>query len=186
MIMSNASNIINEVEVIEQAKNDLKQFEPLYNKYFEHVFRFIFQRICDAETAYDICAQVFYKAMTKIHQYNHKGYAFSSWLYRISLNEITDFYRKNKKERNININDESLSSIIDENELSKEEQYSFIEKMIKQLNEKDFSLIEMRFFENRSYKEIGEILKITDINAKIKTYRILDKIKQSIPQNLLS
>ncbi|MEI7597576.1 MAG: sigma-70 family RNA polymerase sigma factor [Bacteroidota bacterium] len=183
--MSKTSIIENEIEVIEKAKKNLKQFEPLYNKYFEPVFRFAFQRLSDEETAYDITSQVFIKAMTRIQQYKHQGFAFSSWLYRIALNEITDFYRANKNARNINISDGILNVIVDDADLSKEEQYQFIENAISKLSETDFLLIEMRFFENRSYKEIGEILKLTDVNAKIKTYRILDKIKLSIPKHLM-
>ena len=39
-------------------------------------------------------------------------------------------------------------------------------------------LIEMRFFENRPFQEIAEILSITESNAKVKTYRVIDKLKK--------
>ena len=38
-------------------------------------------------------------------------------------------------------------------------------------------LIEMRYFEKRSYREIGEILSVTENNAKVKTFRALQKLK---------
>ena len=41
----------------------------------------------------------------------------------------------------------------------------------------DYLLIEMRFFEQRAFKEIAEILEITENNAKVKTYRALDRLK---------
>jgi RNA polymerase sigma-70 factor (ECF subfamily) len=46
------------------------------------------------------------------------------------------------------------------------------------LKEKDLQLIELRFFEKRSFKEIGEILDITENNAKVKSFRALEKLKQ--------
>ena len=49
-----------------------------------------------------------------------------------------------------------------------------------ELPEDELQLIEMRFFEKRSFKEIGEILEITENNAKVKTYRILEKLKKII------
>ena len=46
------------------------------------------------------------------------------------------------------------------------------------LAEEELALIEMRYFERRPFKEIGEILNITENNAKVKLYRILEKIKK--------
>jgi RNA polymerase sigma-70 factor (ECF subfamily) len=45
------------------------------------------------------------------------------------------------------------------------------------LKEKDVQLIELRFFEKRSFKEMGEILELTENNAKVKTFRALEKLK---------
>ena len=49
---------------------------------------------------------------------------------------------------------------------------------LQDLKEGDLALIEMRFFEQRPFKEIADILEITESNAKVKTYRILEKIKK--------
>ena len=48
------------------------------------------------------------------------------------------------------------------------------------MKEKDMQLIEMRFFEKRSFREIGEILEITENNAKVKAFRAIEKLKQLI------
>lgn len=61
-----------------------------------------------------------------------------------------------------------------------ESQFEMIKKALHNLSEPEMLLIEMRFFESRSYKEIGEILAITENNAKVKVYRILDKIKKHL------
>ena len=36
----------------------------------------------------------------------------------------------------------------------------------------------MRYFEKRSYREIGDILGMTENNAKVKAYRIVEKLKK--------
>ncbi|MEO1712127.1 MAG: sigma factor-like helix-turn-helix DNA-binding protein [Bacteroidota bacterium] len=41
----------------------------------------------------------------------------------------------------------------------------------------------MRFFEKRPFKEIADILGITESNAKVRTYRILDRLKKKILEN---
>ena len=49
---------------------------------------------------------------------------------------------------------------------------------LSQLKENDMQLIELRFFEKRSFREMGEILDLTENNAKVKTFRALEKLKQ--------
>ena len=51
---------------------------------------------------------------------------------------------------------------------------------LKSLADNELELIEMRFFEERSYKEIAEILNITEGNARIKTHRSLNKLKNNL------
>jgi RNA polymerase sigma-70 factor (ECF subfamily) len=46
------------------------------------------------------------------------------------------------------------------------------------LKEGQLQLIEMRFFEKRSFREMGEILDLTENNAKVKTFRALVKLKE--------
>jgi len=51
------------------------------------------------------------------------------------------------------------------------------------LKKHELNLIELRFFEKRSFKEIGEIQSITENNAKVKTFRSLEKLKIIFKQN---
>ena len=54
-------------------------------------------------------------------------------------------------------------------------------KVIAQLPENELQIIELRYFEKRSYKEIGEILDITENNAKVKAYRVVSKLRKMLP-----
>ena len=59
----------------------------------------------------------------------------------------------------------------------KEHQKEILIKVLPLLKEKQLQLIEMRFFEKRSFKEIGDILGLTENNDKVKTFRALIKLK---------
>jgi RNA polymerase sigma-70 factor (ECF subfamily) len=165
--------------LIEQSKSDPKNFEKLYERYFEAIFRFIYQRMDSKETTADITSQVFLKALVNLHTYFSRGIPFSAWLYRIALNEINNHYNRSKQLRVINIETVKVHELADELESDKtEEQLNSIYKSLKMLNRDDLWLIEMRFFEGRSFREIGDILSITENNAKVKLYRLLAKLKQ--------
>lgn len=83
-----------EKEWIERAKENPRWFEPLYDKYFSQIFRFLHKRHADEIITAELCSEVFYKALTKIKYYKDKGFPFSSWLYKIALNESNQAFRK--------------------------------------------------------------------------------------------
>ena len=156
-------------------------FEPLYNKYHEQIFRYVYQRVDGKDIAHDITSQVFLKAMKNLNKYQFKGVPFSSWLYRIATSEIYQSYKDKKAERIVNFETEKVIDIIDEIEEDSDD--NLIEKIINEiakLQDDELQMIELRFFEKRAYKEISEIMSISESNAKVKIHRIIKKLKTLI------
>jgi RNA polymerase sigma-70 factor, ECF subfamily len=173
------SQLSEENSQVEAAKKNPARFEPLYNRYYEQIFRFIFQRIDDRETAFDLTSQVFLKALTNLHKYEFRGVPFASWLYRIAQNEVFEAHRANQANRTINIETKQAYLMLDEMEGGHDEElFDLLKKVLPLLPEDDFQMIEMRYFEKRSFREIGEILGITENNAKVKGHRTLEKLKK--------
>ena len=106
--------LLKELQWIKYAQENPRGFEPLYNKYYEQILRYIYQRIDDKEIAYDITSQVFLKALNNIHKYEYRGVPFASWLYRIAKSELYQSFRDKKAERTVNIDNVNLTHIIDE------------------------------------------------------------------------
>ena len=166
-----------EWEMIESSKQNLQCFEPLYRKYYPQILKFIYKRVADIEDAYEIATDTFAKAMTKIKKYEHRGFPFSSWLYRIAINEIAQFYRDKSKMRCISIDETTVRNLAAETEKDLQELKSILKKALEYIDEKDLLLLELRFFEERPFAEVAEILGITENNAKVKTYRAVDKLR---------
>ena len=172
------SRLEEELDWISRAKKDPSCFGPLYKEYHEQIFRYIYQRMDDEELAFDITSQVFMKALNNISKYEYRGVPFSSWLYRIAKSELFQAFRDRKAERTVNLDTIHLNQMIDEmEEDASEENRERLFLSISKLKEEDMQLIEMRFFEKRSFREIAEILDITENNAKVKSFRALEKLK---------
>lgn len=177
---------VTEHEWVEKAKSNPEAFRLLYNKYYEPILRFVYQRCADKETAYDITAHVFLKAMQNLKQYSYKGLPFSSWLYRIARNEVIDFFRQSKNMRVVSIDYTGLSNILHEADYAeKEEHIQIILKELKTLTDDEMQIIEMKYFEKRQFKEIAEILEISETNAKVKAHRIIEKLRKSLMKKIL-
>ena len=161
-------------------KKTQKKFEALYNRYHEQIFRYLYSKVDNKHLAADLTSQVFYKALLNIENYVYKGVPFASWLYRIAYNEMNMHFRKDSKNRTVNIESEHIGGLFEELE---EDYYSEekekLVKILATLSDERLSIIEMRFFEKRSFREISEIMGITENNAKVKVYRTLDKLKKN-------
>lgn len=173
-----------EQHLIEAAKQNPENFGPLYDKYYKQIFGYIYQRMDCKDTAFDVTSQVFLKALNNLSKYEYKGVPFASWLYRIAHSEVMQSFRNKKNQRTINADISDLRNICEEVEQEYMEEYkSILMSVIKDLPEDDLQLIELRFFEKRQFKEIAEILSLTETNAKVKLYRILDKVKKTLTKN---
>lgn len=175
-------DIQKELEQIREAQANPARFDVLYERYYKQIFVFVFRRSGDEETSADIVSQVFLKALININRYQHKGLPFSAWLFRIAMNEINMYFRKNKADRVISLDKGDFRTLIDEESSYDLEKEQRVMQALTQLPEESLQLIELRFFEKRSFSEVGDIFGITENNAKTKVYRVLEKLKTLIIQ----
>ncbi len=175
----NALVLQEELTVIEKAKMNPQFFAPIYSKYYESIFRYVYKRVDEEEVAFDITSNVFVKALGALNKFEFRGVPFSSWLFRIAKSELYQSFRDKKARRTISLEMVTIVQIVDEfcddyTEVNREK----LLKSLTLLKENELQLIEMRFFEKRSFREIGEILDLTENNAKVKTFRVLIKLKK--------
>ena len=174
------ADIDQEAQWIAEACRDAKRFKPLYEKYHARLYHYIYHKVTDAHLAADLTQQVFLKAMLNIKKYRHRQLPFSAWLYRIAINESIDFFRKSKKVRQVVIDEAMIGRLHDEltEPFEKERMYARLKEVLGHLNLHEVQLLELRFYEAHTFKEIGQLLNLTENNAKVKTYRLLDKLRK--------
>lgn len=175
------AQIMAEEDEIRLAQKDPKAFEPLYLRYYERICGFVFHRVENKEVAFDITSTIFYKALKNVSTYKHKGYPFSAWLYRVAFNEVQQHYRKNKTKNILSISEKGVSEIIDhipEKPFSIDDAQLFT--ALESLKDDEIEIVNMRFFENRSFKEMADILDMKESACKMKLYRILEKLRETL------
>jgi RNA polymerase sigma factor (sigma-70 family) len=108
-------------------------------------------------------------------------YKFSTWMYRIGLNVAISFYRKEIRSIKFSAYSEDLMVFDDETENKSEEAESLglLQKFIRELKEIDKSIM-LLYLEQKSYKEIAEIVGITESNVATKLNRIKDSLKLKV------
>jgi len=173
--------IAQEELLIKAAQKDPKAFAPLYDKYYVQIFRFVLKRLGNEQDASDVTSQVFVKAITSIKKYQFRGVPFTSWLHMVARNEMNLAFRSKKYDRTVDVKTDHLHNIADEFEDDNagldDERLPMLLEGISQLSLDEIELLEMRYFEKRPFKEVSEILEITESNAKVRMHRIIKKLK---------
>ena len=179
-----SDEIRKELMLVRSSQKNTDHFALIYEKYFDSIFIYINRRIGDEDITADLCSNVFFKCLNNISKYRFQGLPFSSWLFKIALNEVNMYFRNEKnKERLVSLNQNHLELLVDEIEIGhkeKEKQRGLLVGLLESLKAEEVIFLELRFFESRSYKEIAYLLGLTEVNAKIKTYRIIEKMKKKL------
>jgi RNA polymerase sigma-70 factor (ECF subfamily) len=89
--------LADEPNLVRQAKKgNSESFGTLYDAYLERIYRFVYFRVEDQQTAEDITSQVFLKAWENLGRFQIGGTPFLAWLYTIAHNAVIDHYRTRK------------------------------------------------------------------------------------------
>lgn len=170
-----------ERKLVEEAKKNPEKFGILYDTYFDQIYRYVYRRVSNQDTANDLVSDTFYDALNNLKKYEWRGYAFSCWLYKIAHNNVLKWYRENSKfpttelEKGKEIKDLSANQ---SQQLEEKETALEIEKVLKKLKVHEREIIRLKYFEELSNIEIAEITGFTTTNIGVRLFRALKKVKQ--------
>ena len=182
--MSESSIVLNQINLAKE--NNQNAFSFLLNIYWEDVYKFQLKRTNNEIDAEDITIESFAKAFEKINTYNNK-YIFKTWLITISKNLHIDQLRKNKNKFDLNQLNENVqikeSSPSPEDNLINEQKLKSLKSKINTLKPHYKEVIELKCFNELSYKEISIKLNQPINNIKVKVLRAKKILFQLISEN---
>ncbi|MFH1968422.1 MAG: sigma-70 family RNA polymerase sigma factor [bacterium] len=175
-----------EKELVKRAQNDPDAFSELYEANYSKIFGYILKRVADIEVAQDITSETFFKSLKNIKKFKWRNIPFSSWLYRIAGNEITDYYRKNKytpvcldKIPELAYFKTPYDEVAEtEKQLEFKKDFLELNKKISGLPIKYQEVIALKFFEKKKIEEICLILGKKEGTVKSLIHRALKKLRQ--------
>lgn len=176
---------ISDKDLIKKSLLDSYYFSCLFYRYEIPLKRYI-QRISAVsdEEISDILQESFINIWKNLNDY-HEDIALSSWIYRIVHNQTISYWRKSQsfgKANKVSYKEYFVDSKFQETTNNKDENESKIQQIIHQLPLNYQSVLILRYFENKNYEEISDILKIpegtvaTRLNRAKKSFTKLAKI----------
>lgn len=164
-------------ELIHAAKRgDQHAFRQLLDLHWNELYGFLIKRTENDNDAEDLCLQAFSKAFDKIDLYN-QDYSFATWLTSIAKNLHVDILRKEKiRTHKSSTTDEITKELIDEtlgpeDQLIRSQNLDKLLEQIRTLKPMYRDIIQLRFFQELSHREIAAQLSLSVSNVKVRLLR---------------
>jgi RNA polymerase sigma-70 factor (ECF subfamily) len=167
-----ASDEVDERLLVEAAQKDPSRFADLYEHHFDRIYAFIARRVRDRYEAQDLTSEVFHQALANIKRYTYRGVPFSAWLFRIASNAIVDHSRRMNRQRDVLMQQEP-----EDIQLQDSENHAHLFQTVNALPPDQRRVIEKRFAEQKSIREIAEEMNRTEGAIKQLQFRALQNLR---------
>ena len=181
----------NDRELVKRAqKEDKEAFEELVRRHQARVFGVAGGILRNKEDVEDIAQQVFLKAYFSLKRFDQRA-AFSTWLYKITVNECWDLLRKRKvrpllyeadlseeQARQYGASEERAEQAQDVSERLEKRQE--LERLLDCLEERDRTMLVLKEVQGFSVEEIAEVLGINGNTVKVRLFRARQRITERL------
>ena len=170
-------------------KGDQKSYAELMSRYKDSIYFMLLKMVNNRDDADDLTIEAFGKAFKNLHQYT-PDFAFSTWLFKIATNNCIDFIRRKRKftfsidksmenDSGQEMQFEIKSPMLDpEENLIKKQKAILMRDVVDKLKPRYKRLVELRYFQERSYEEIADELKLPLGTVKAQLFRAREFLYQ--------
>jgi len=161
--------------LVEAAQADPRRFAALYDLHFERIYAYVARRVGSRAEAEDLTSDVFHQALANLQRFEWRGAPFAAWLYRIAANAIADHWRRTAREQgNPTAGEPSATS---DTGLEEFELRARLFRLVGELPADQQRVVEMRFVEGKSIREMALELGRTEGAIKQLQFRALGNLR---------
>ena len=161
--------------LIEAAQADPARFVELYDRYVDRVYAFVKRRTHDRAAAEDITSEVFQQALASLGRFEWRGVPFVAWLFRIASNAVADRWREDARDSH-----DPPTDVPDTRELEELERRLIVFQLVDRLPNVQRQVIQMRFVEEKSIREIAAALGRSEGAVKQLQLRALENLRKGM------
>ncbi|MGQ9585499.1 MAG: RNA polymerase sigma factor [Anaerolineae bacterium] len=169
--------------LVAEAREDPEAFGSLYERYVDKIYSYLYYRTGSREDAEDLTARTFYRALDNLPRYQDRGLPFSAWLYRIAHNLMANWHRYQNRHPQVSLENLSLADPpgrAPEASLEKKEERELVLKAIRSLPPERQQLLILKFAEQMSNAEIGQVMGRTEGAVKSLYHRTLLALRKEL------
>jgi RNA polymerase sigma-70 factor (ECF subfamily) len=172
---------IPDLELARRAARDTEAFGALYERHVRKIYNYIYYRTGNHHDAEDLTARVFQRALHHIGGYQDMGVPLSAWLYRIAHNLVANWHRDRSRRPVVPLEEQLVLTPGTQHPEAlavQREQGAELLRIIRRLPGDRQQLLILKFSEQLSNAEIGEIMGRTEGAIKSLYHRTLSELRQ--------
>jgi len=167
-----------ERELILAAQRDRAAFAPLYERYVDQIYAYALSLTGNRETAEDVTAATFAKAVEELPRFEWRGVPYSAWLYRVAANQVA---RGRRRPGWIELSDRVPGEAIDPvEEAERRDRAATVRAAIDTLPPDQRQAILLRFGGELRNREVAEIMGRSEGAVKLLTFRALTNLRKRL------
>ena len=160
-------------------------FNMLYSRYSGKIFGKSLSLLKDESLAQDATQDIMMKILLNLAKFSGKS-RFSTWIYSITYNYCIDFLRRKKKDKSVYV-DEFKDDVDSDDDVPDqfllETKVSRLKKILEEIPTSDKAILLMKYQDEMSIKEIGDILEKSESAIKMKIKRAKSKFRKTYELN---
>jgi RNA polymerase sigma-70 factor, ECF subfamily len=164
--------------LIEEAQRDPAAFAELYEQNFDRVYAFISRRVRDRDEAEDLTAETFHQALRSLGQFEWRGAPFVAWLLGIASKIVADRWQRAARNQEVQSDELEQAGASDGTE-----QYILLAKLIDVLPADQRLVMQQRFLEQRSVREIAQQMGRSEGAIRQLQFRALETLRNLVRTN---
>lgn len=147
----------------------------IYEQYHDKVRGYIISKVNNADLADDLCSDIFLKIYEKLDTFDSGKASISTWIFTITRNRLTDYYRTRRVMGEIPEELAERGSL--EEAVCNEEMLSMLTSALKKLEERERDIIVLRYYSGQTLKVIADRMGISYSYIKILHKKALSELK---------
>jgi RNA polymerase sigma-70 factor (ECF subfamily) len=172
---------VSESRLIQLAQRyDAEALTELYRRHAHAIFRYVYHRVGDRESAEDLVGDVFVRAIEALPAYQDTGRPFTAWLYRIAHARVIDHYRRQQVRRTSRLNEALLADLDTDPALlaGKREDARRLWELLPRLTEEQQEVLSLRFIAGLNTAEVADALDKTEGAVRALQHRALSALRR--------
>jgi len=168
---------------------DRAAFAELYVTYLPKVYNYVGYRVGEKADVEDITSAIFERALKHLHTYRANRGAFSTWLFTIARNVVSNYFRSRRRRPEIrsleNVSPIAVNGTSPEQAVIEAEQLRQVQLCMSRLPERDQEVLALKFGGDLTNQEIAQMMGLTPTHVGVLLYRALRKLRLAVEEEVV-
>jgi len=174
-----------ETTLVENARRNPAAFAGIYDQFFPQIFKYILYRVRDRQTAEDLTALAFERAIIDLPRYDPRKAPLGAWIFGIARHLVSDHFRERKRRPWLPLTDDvrpASEKAEPENAAIRGETRALLLAALERLTDRQRDLLALKFSGRLTNRRIAGLTGLKESHVAVLVFRALQRLRQELQE----